>query len=90
MTPTTELGVSLVPRFKLPDPRIVRQKLHLLDSDLVQLAKPLRLRLLLLDEKRVQVFQIGKAHELRHVCVVPDIAFLARMAVALLFGGHAE
>src|SRR3990172_6627243 len=79
-----------VPRFKALDSYVVRQKSHLLDCDLVQLAEPLCLQSLFLDEKGIQRFQIGEANKLRHIRVVSNIALIARMAVAPLLGGHAE
>ena len=61
-----------------------------MDGDLVQLAKPFRLRHVLLDEQGVQVLQVGQAHELRHIRIVPDIAFPARILVAPVLRRHAE
>ena len=48
-------------------------------GDLIQLAKPFRLGAVLADEQGVQVLQVGKAHELRNVRIVADIAFPARI-----------
>jgi len=79
-----------VRRFKSLDSSVVRQKFHLLDGDLVQLAQPLRLRRLFLDEEGDQVFQIGKAYELRHIRVVSNIAPLARMGASPFLGGPAK
>ena len=50
-----------------------------MDGDPVQLAKPFRLRRVLLDEQSVQILQVGQAHELRHIRIVTDIAFPARV-----------
>ena len=84
-------GVLLSVRsFKSLDPNIPRQKPHLLDGDLVQLAEPLCLRHLLLDEQGIQIFQIGEANELRHIRIVSNIAFLVRMVVAPFLGSHAK
>ena len=50
---------------------IGRQQSHLLNGDLIQFAKVVRLRHVLPDEQSVQVFS-WKAHGLRHVCIVAD------------------
>jgi len=39
---------------------VVGQQSHLMNGDLIQLAKPLGLRQVLPDEQGVQVFQVGK------------------------------
>ena len=80
----------LVACFQTLDSGVVRQKSHLLNGDLVQLAKPLALRQLFPDEERVQVFQVGEADKLRHVGVISHIALVTRMAVPPLPGGHAK
>lgn len=63
------LRESPVTGFKLPDPGILRQELHLLDGDLVQLAQSVRLGKFLLDEEGVQVLEVRETHELRHIRV---------------------
>ena len=82
----TLLFLSLKPL----DAWVVRQQFHLMDGDLIQLAKAFRLRHVLPDEQGVQVLQVGKANELRHVRIVPDIAFPARILVAPVLRRHAE
>lgn len=46
------------------DPVILRQDLHLADSDGIELCQPLGLRHPLVDEHRIQVFLIGQADQL--------------------------
>jgi hypothetical protein len=46
------------------DPVILRQDLHLADSDGVELCQTLGLRHSLVDEHRIQIFQIGQADQL--------------------------
>ena len=70
--------------FKLPDARILRQQLHLLDGDLVQLAQSVRLGHFLLDDEGVQVLEVRETHELRHIRVIADIALLAGMTAGLV------
>jgi len=60
---------------------VVCQESHLLNRDLAQLEKPVRLRLHS-RMKRIQVLQIARGKPTRHVDVISDIAFPARMAVA--------
>ena len=50
--------------FKLQQPVILRQHLHLADGNGVELCQSLRLRHSLVDENHIQVLQIGQAHEL--------------------------
>ena len=76
--------------FKLQQPVIFRQHLHLADGNGVELCQTLRLRDSFVDEHRVQVLQIGQAHELRNVGIVADVAFELRMGIAPLFGRHPE
>ena len=46
------------------DAVILRQDLHLADSDGIELCQPLGLRHPLVDEHRIQVFLIGQADQL--------------------------
>ena len=50
--------------FKLQQPVILRQHLHLTDGDGVELCQTLCLRDSFVDENSIQVLQIGQAHEL--------------------------
>ena len=76
--------------FKLQQPVILRQHLHLADGDGVELCQTLRLRDSFVDEHRIQVLQIGQAHKLRNVGIVADVSFELRMGIASLFGRHPE
>ena len=76
--------------FKLQQPMIFRQHLHLADGDGVELCQTLRLRDSFVDENSIQVLQIGQAHELRNVGIVADVAFELRMGIAPLFGRHTK
>ena len=69
---------------------ILRQHLHLADGDGVELCQSLRLLDSLVDENRIQVLQIGQAHELRYIGIVADVALKIRMGVTLLFGCHTK
>jgi hypothetical protein len=69
--------LSFVTRFESLDSRVIDEKSHLLDCDLVQLAEAVRLRRLFLDEQGVQVLQVGEAHELGLVRMVSNVAFVA-------------
>ena len=72
------------------DSVILRQNLHLAYGDGIELSQSLGLRHPLVDEHRIQVFQIGEADQLRDIGVVSDISFQIRMAVPPLFCSHTE
>ena len=56
------------------DSVILCQNLHLADSDGIELCQPLGLRHPLVDEHRIQVFQIGQADQLRDIGVTGDLS----------------
>ena len=84
----------LAPCIYLPlqhfDPVILSQYLHLADCYGIQPCQPFRLGHPLADKYGVQIFQIGKAHELRNICVIPDIALQLRVTIPPLLCGHAK
>lgn len=71
-----------VPGLELPDSCVVSEESHLLNCYLVQFPKAVSRCNLLLNEKRVQILQIGEANKLRHIGVISDVALVVRMAVA--------
>lgn len=50
--------------FQLQNPMILRQHAHLLNCDCVELCQSFWLRQTIVDEHRIQILQIGKAHKL--------------------------
>jgi len=61
-----------------------------MDSGLVQQFQPCGWRLPLMNEMRVQRFQVGQAHQLRDIGLVADVALVAGVFIAPLFRGFAE
>ena len=55
------------------DAVILSQDLHLADGDGIEFCQPFGLRHPLIDEHRIQVFQIGQADQLRDIGVVADM-----------------
>lgn len=72
------------------NPVIFSQYLHLADGDGIEFGQSLCLGHTLIDEHRIQVFQIGQTHKLRDVGVVPNIAFEVRVGFAPFLCGHAK
>jgi hypothetical protein len=62
----------------------------LLDGGLVQQFQPFGLRQPLMDEMRIQRFQVGQANQLRGIGLVADIATAGGIFDAPLFRGFAE
>ena len=69
---------------------ILRQHLHLTDGNGIEFRQTLRLRDSFVDEHRVQILQIGQAHELRYIGIVADVAFKILVGVTLLLGCHTK
>ena len=68
---------SLAPR--QPGEAVVGgEQLHLRDGNLIESQQPVRLRNVLGDEQRVEVLQVGQAHELRGVGLVADCSTASR------------
>ena len=68
------------------DSVILSQDLHLAYSDGIEFCQPFGLRHPFADEHRIQVFQIGQAHKLRDIGIVPNVTLKVRMGIAPLFG----
>ena len=69
---------------------ILRQHFHLADGNGVELCQSLHLRDSFVDENRIQVFQVGQAHELRYIGIVADVALKILVGVTLLLGCHTK
>src|SRR5579859_1865392 len=83
-------GPLFFTRFEALDSGILGENFHLLDGDVIEFTEPVRLGEILLDEERVQVFQIGETDKLGDVGVVTDVAFVAGVGIAPRLCGDAE
>ena len=63
---------------------------HLLDRYFVEFLEAFSLWQTFVNEYCIQVLHITQTNQLIYCCVIADIAFILRMCVAPLFGGHSK
>lgn len=61
---------------------IFRQHLHLADGNGIKFRQSFRLRYSFADEYCIQVFQIGQAHKLRDIGIVPNVTLTIYKVIA--------
>ena len=81
---------SITEHLKFINSVILRQDLHLIDCDGIQLCQAFWLRHTLIDKHRIQIFQVGQTDKLRHVGIVTDISLQIWMTISPLLRRHAK